>query len=53
MTTEKLPNGGAVVTLDDGMDWTPLDVFTWVAHRERRTHCGSIESVQFQCCRNG
>jgi len=47
MTTEKLPNGGAVVTLDDGMDWTPLDVFTWVAHRERRTHCGSIESVQF------
>ena len=48
MTTEKLPNGGAVVTLGDGMDWTALDVFTWVAYRElRRVHCNTVSSIQF------
>ena len=47
MTTEYLPDGGAVVTLDDGMDWTPWEVFSWVAYRERRIYCGSLESVKF------
>ncbi|MGI4951925.1 MAG: hypothetical protein ACRYGM_08970 [Janthinobacterium lividum] len=37
MTTEYLPNGTAIVTLGDEPVWTPLQVFTWVAYRERRT----------------
>lgn len=32
---------------DVGVDWTPLDVFTWVAYREWRLPHGSVESVQF------
>ena len=35
MPVEWLNDGGAVVTLDPPV-WTPLDVFTWVAFRERR-----------------
>jgi len=37
MTTEYLPDGGAIVTLGDEPVWTPLDVFTWVAFGERRS----------------
>lgn len=47
MTMKHLPDGGVVVTLNDGMDWTPLDVFTWVAYRERRIPCGDNENAQF------
>ncbi len=47
MMAEHPSHSGPVVTLDDGIDWTPLDLFTWVAYRERRVHCGSLESIQF------
>ena len=48
MTVEYLPDGGALVTLgDDGMYWTALDVFSWVAFRETRLASDGLESVLF------
>lgn len=45
MTTEHLPDGGAMVTLGDDPVWTPLDVFTWVAFGERREGSGGLPCV--------
>lgn len=46
MATEYLPDGTVIVTLGDELVWTPLDVFTWIAFRQRRSGT-ELASVKF------